>query len=121
MDKILQQKLVKFLKGRDEWRRSGGKNHIIMAHHPNSMLFARRHLGSSMFVLADFGRYSSQIANIDKDIIAPYKHVVRRLDARDSPSFQERPVLVYFQGAIYRKDVSFFAFLLFHFFTFSCS
>ncbi|CAH1442984.1 unnamed protein product [Lactuca virosa] len=83
MDKILQQKLVKFLKGRDEWRRSGGKNHIIMAHHPNSMLFARRHLGSSMFVLADFGR---------------------RLDARDSPSFQERPVLVYFQGAIYRKD-----------------
>ncbi|KAL7618146.1 probable arabinosyltransferase ARAD1 isoform X1 [Lactuca sativa] len=104
MDKILQQKLVKFLKGRDEWRRSGGKNHIIMAHHPNSMLFARRHLGSSMFVLADFGRYSSQIANIDKDIIAPYKHVVRRLDARDSPSFQERPVLVYFQGAIYRKD-----------------
>ncbi|KAI3736815.1 hypothetical protein L2E82_26802 [Cichorium intybus] len=104
MDKILQVKLVEYLKGRDEWKRSGGKDHIIIAHHPNSMLLARKHLGSAMFVLADFGRYSSQIANIDKDIIAPYKHVVRRLVARDSPSFDERPVLVYFQGAIYRKD-----------------
>ncbi|KAL4559290.1 hypothetical protein LXL04_031428 [Taraxacum kok-saghyz] len=104
MDKILQEKLVKFLKGRDEWRRTGGKDHIIMAHHPNSMLLARKHLGGARFLLADFGRYNSQIANIDKDVVAPYKHVVRRLNARDSPSFEERPVLVYFQGAIYRKD-----------------
>lgn len=104
IDKILQEKLVKYLKGRDEWRRSGGKDHLIMAHHPNSMLLARKPLGSAMLVLADFGRYPTQIANIDKDVIAPYKHVVRHLRNSDSPSFEVRPVLVYFQGAIFRKD-----------------
>ncbi|KAL7603111.1 hypothetical protein Lser_V15G18375 [Lactuca serriola] len=101
---ILQERLVEYLKGRDEWKRFGGKDHLIMAHHPNSMLIARWKLGSAMFVLADFGRYSNEIANVDKDVIAPYKHVVRTIDAKKSPSFEERPTLVYFQGAIYRKD-----------------
>ncbi|KAL4584058.1 hypothetical protein LXL04_008648 [Taraxacum kok-saghyz] len=101
---ILQEKLVEYLKGRDEWKRFGGKDHLIMAHHPNSMLLARWKLGSAMFLLADFGRYSNEIANIDKDVIAPYRHVVRSIDANNSPSFEKRPILVYFQGAIYRKD-----------------
>lgn len=101
---FLQARLVEYLEGQDEWKRFGGKDHLIMAHHPNSMLIARWKLGSAMFVLADFGRYSDQIANIDKDVIAPYKHVVRTIDASNSPPFEERPTLVYFQGAIYRKD-----------------
>lgn len=112
---ILQERLVEYLKGRDEWKRFGGKDHLIMAHHPNSMLIARWKLGSAMFVLADFGRYANEIANVDKDVIAPYKHVARTIDAKKSPSFEERPTLVYFQGAIYRKDVSFF-FLSFYYF-----
>ncbi|KAL8250483.1 hypothetical protein R6Q59_034176 [Mikania micrantha] len=101
---ILQEKLVKYLNGQDEWKRFGGKDHLIMAHHPNSMLIARWKLGSARFVLADFGRYSNKIANIDKDVIAPYRHVVRTVDPNNSPPFEERPKLVYFQGAIYRKD-----------------
>ncbi|KAI3785696.1 hypothetical protein L1987_44820 [Smallanthus sonchifolius] len=101
---VLQERMVEYLNGRDEWKRFGGKDHLIMAHHPNSMLIARWKLGSAMFVLADFGRYSDQIANIDKDVIAPYRHVVRTIDASNSPPFEERPTLVYFQGAIYRKD-----------------
>ncbi|KAI3759302.1 hypothetical protein L6452_07013 [Arctium lappa] len=101
---ILQERLVEYLKGRDEWKRFGGKDHLIMAHHPNSMLMARWKLGSAMLVLADFGRYSDRIANIEKDVVAPYKHVVRSIDANKSPPFEERPTLVYFQGAIYRKD-----------------
>ncbi|GJX97777.1 probable arabinosyltransferase ARAD1 [Tanacetum coccineum] len=101
---ILQERLVEYLNSRDEWKRSGGKDHVIMAHHPNSMLIARWKLGSAMFILADFGRYLDQIANVDKDVIAPYKHVVRSIDPKNSPPFEERPTLVYFQGAIYRKD-----------------
>ncbi|GAA0168187.1 glycosyltransferase [Lithospermum erythrorhizon] len=101
---MLQERLVKFLKDQDEWKRLDGKNHIIMAHHPNSMLNARTKLGSAMFVLADFGRYPAEIANLDKDVIAPYKHMVKTIPAENSPSFKERPTLIYFQGAIYRKD-----------------
>lgn len=106
VNKILQNKLVDFLIGRDEWKRLGGKDHLIVAHHPNSMLDARNNLGSAMFVLADFGRYPVEIANVDKDVIAPYKHVLRSNPVAESATFEGRPILVYFQGAIYRKDVS---------------
>ncbi|OMP04795.1 Exostosin-like protein [Corchorus olitorius] len=104
VNKMLQRKLVRFLRVRDEWKRFGGKDHVIVAHHPNSMLDARTELGSAMFVLADFGRYPTEVANLEKDIIAPYKHVVRTIPSGDSAPFEERPILVYFQGAIFRKD-----------------
>ncbi|KAK4402295.1 putative arabinosyltransferase A [Sesamum angolense] len=104
INRMLQEKLVEFLKGRKEWKRTGGRNHLIVAHHPNSMLIAREKLGAAMFVLADFGRYPIEIANIKKDVIAPYKHMVREIPAANSAPFDERPTLVYFQGAIYRKD-----------------
>ncbi|KAL5749172.1 hypothetical protein ACOSP7_023775 [Xanthoceras sorbifolium] len=104
VNKMLQKKLVEFLMDQDEWKRLGGQDHLIVAHHPNSMLDARRKLGSAMFVLADFGRYPVEIANVEKDIIAPYMHVVRTIPSDESAPFNKRPTLVYFQGAIYRKD-----------------
>lgn len=103
-DRLLQERLVEFLKSQDEWKRFDGKDHLIVAHHPNSLLYARNFLGSAMFVLSDFGRYSSAIANLEKDIIAPYVHVVKTISNNESASFEKRPVLAYFQGAIYRKD-----------------
>lgn len=106
INKILQARLVQFLMDRDEWRRLGGKDHIILAHHPNSMLDARETLGSARFVLADFGRYPKEVANLEKDIIAPYRHVVQTVSSNQSAPFEKRPTLAYFQGAIYRKDVS---------------
>lgn len=109
VDRMLQDKLVEFLKGRDEWMRLGGKDHLIIAHHPNSMLVARTKLGSAMFVLADFGRYPIEIANLEKDIIAPYKHIVRSIAGGNSAPFEMRSILIYFQGAIYRKDVCCFS------------
>ncbi|XP_009609029.1 probable arabinosyltransferase ARAD2 [Nicotiana tomentosiformis] len=104
LNRILQDRVVEYLRSRDEWKLKGGADHLIVAHHPNSMLVARKKLGSAMFVLADFGRYRAETANIEKDVIAPYKHMVRTLDAENSPSFRQRDILVYFQGAIYRKD-----------------
>ncbi|XP_045823092.1 probable arabinosyltransferase ARAD1 [Trifolium pratense] len=104
VNKMLQDRLVHFLKGRKEWKRSGGKNHLIVAHHPNSLVDARRDLASAMLILADFGRYPVELANIKKDIIAPYRHLVGTIPSAESPSYDERPTLVYFQGAIYRKD-----------------
>ncbi|KAK6123034.1 hypothetical protein DH2020_043230 [Rehmannia glutinosa] len=92
-DRMLQEKLVEFLFGRKEWRRLGGRDHLIVAHHPNSMLTARKKLGSCMFVLSDFGRYSTKIANLKKDVIAPYKHMVRTIPVENSASFDERPTL----------------------------
>lgn len=102
-DMLMQGELVKFLMNQEEWKRWGGKDHLIVAHHPNSMLEARKNLGSAMFLLADFGRYPVEIANIKKDVVAPYKHLVNSV-RKDSAPFGGRPLLLYFQGAIYRKD-----------------
>ncbi|KAG2272783.1 hypothetical protein Bca52824_067338 [Brassica carinata] len=104
-DRELQDKVVKFVTAQKEWKHSGGKDHVIMAHHPNSMSTARHKLYPAMFVVADFGRYSPRVANVDKDIVAPYKHLVPSY-VNDTSGFDARPVLLYFQGAIYRKAVS---------------
>lgn len=103
---MLQKKLVEFLTVQEEWKRSGGRDHVIMAHHPNSMLDARMKLWPCMFILADFGRYPPNVANVEKDVIAPYKHMIRTF-VNDSSGFDERPTLMFFQGAIYRKDGGF--------------
>lgn len=102
-NKVLQEMLLSFLTTQKEWKRSGGRDHLIVAHHPNSMLDARMKLWPATFILADFGRYPPNIANVEKDVIAPYKHVIRTF-VNDSAGFDSRPTLLYFQGAIYRKD-----------------
>ncbi|KAL8130318.1 hypothetical protein V2J09_019473 [Rumex salicifolius] len=104
LDRRLQRQLVEFVMSRNEWKRHGGKDHVIVPHHPNSMLYARKSLGSASYVLADFGRYPSKVANLDKDVIAPYKHVVNAIHENASAPFDQRPILAYFQGAIHRKD-----------------
>lgn len=102
-NRLLQEKLIKFLSVKEEWKRSGGRDHVFVAHHPNSMLEARAKLGQSIFILADFGRYLPTIANVEKDVIAPYKHLVKTF-VNDSAGFEDRPTLLYFQGAIMRKE-----------------
>lgn len=109
-NRLLQDKMVKYLTAQDEWIRSGGRDHVIMAHHPNSMLDARMKVWPAMFILSDFGRYPPSIANLHKDVIAPYKHVIRNF-IDDNSTFDSRPTLLYFQGAIYRKDVRSLPFL----------
>ncbi|XP_010513094.1 PREDICTED: probable arabinosyltransferase ARAD1 isoform X2 [Camelina sativa] len=101
-DRELQDNLVRYVTSQKEWKISGGKDHVIMAHHPNSMSTARHKLYPAMFVVADFGRYSPRVANVEKDIVAPYKHLVPSY-VNDTSGFDDRPILLYFQGAIYRK------------------
>jgi hypothetical protein len=55
---------------------------------------------AGIFVVADFGRYGAEVAN---DVVAPYKHVIPRFDADDA-GFGLRPTLLFFQGAIVRKQ-----------------
>ncbi|KAM0977685.1 hypothetical protein ACFX13_014007 [Malus domestica] len=105
-NKVLQDKLVKYVTAQKEWKRSGGRDHLIVAHHPNSLLDARMSLWPATFILSDFGRYPPNVANVEKDVIAPYKHVIKSY-VNDSSTFDSRPTLLYFQGAIYRKDGGF--------------
>ncbi|KAJ7529689.1 hypothetical protein O6H91_15G062200 [Diphasiastrum complanatum] len=102
-NEVLQQRLVKFLLKQEAWKASEGRNHIIPMHHPNSLNVGRQHLRNAMFVVADFGRYSKEVANVAKDVVAPYKHIVPYFH-NDNTSFDSRKILLFFQGAIIRKE-----------------
>ncbi|KAF9612900.1 hypothetical protein IFM89_004316 [Coptis chinensis] len=67
-NKMLQEKLVRYLTSQEEWK-----------------------------------RYPPIVANVEKDVISPYKHVIRTF-VHDLSGFENRPTLLNFQGAIYRKD-----------------
>ncbi|KAI4997336.1 hypothetical protein ZWY2020_052678 [Hordeum vulgare] len=102
-DMYLQEKLVRFLVAQPEWKRSGGTDHVVVAHHPNSLLHARSALFPAVFVLSDFGRYHPRVASLEKDLIAPYRHMAKTF-VNDTAGFDDRPTLLYFRGAIYRKE-----------------
>lgn len=102
-DMYLQEKLVRYLVAQPEWKRSGGADHVVVAHHPNSLLHARSALFPAVFVLSDFGRYHPRVASLEKDLIAPYRHMAKTF-LNDTAGFDDRPTLLYFRGAIYRKE-----------------
>ena len=102
-DMYLQEKLVRYLVAQPEWKRSGGADHVVVAHHPNSLLHARSALFPTVFVLSDFGRYHPRVASLEKDLIAPYRHMAKTF-LNDTAGFDDRPTLLYFRGAIYRKE-----------------
>jgi hypothetical protein len=101
----LQAELLAFLKAHPAWA-ARREDHVVVIHHPNSMVAMRGEFRKVMFVVADFGRYGAEVANLRKDVVAPYKHVIPSFqdDASGAASFESRPTLLFFQGAIVRKQ-----------------
>lgn len=66
----------------------------------------RDYLNASILVVSDFGRLKKTVARLQKDVVAPYAHVVHTYE-QDSAldPFSERKTLLFFQGRISRKDV----------------
>ncbi|MCO5596288.1 hypothetical protein L7F22_050349 [Adiantum nelumboides] len=105
-DEELQRKVVEYVVKQKAWKRSKGRDHVIVMHHPNSLHMARALLGEAIFIVADFGRASSKVSHLGKDVVAPYKHIVPTF-FEDHFSFESRPTLLFFQGAIHRKEGGF--------------
>lgn len=105
IDKKLQIDVVDMLKQSKSWQRSGGRDHVIVIHHPNAFRFLRDEVNASIFVVADFGRYPRSVSFLKKDVVAPYVHVVDTYVNDDSSDpFESRTTLLYFRGRIKRKD-----------------
>ncbi|KAI5076603.1 hypothetical protein GOP47_0008668 [Adiantum capillus-veneris] len=105
-DEELQRKVVEYVVRQEAWKRSRGRDHVIVMHHPNSLQMARELLGEAIFIVADFGRVSSKVSHLGKDVVAPYKHIIPTF-YEDHTSFESRPTLLFFQGALHRKEGGF--------------
>ncbi|KAH7306415.1 hypothetical protein KP509_22G010300 [Ceratopteris richardii] len=104
-DHRLQIEILEFLHNSSWWQQSGGQDHILVMHHPNSLRYIREDLNSTTFIVADFGRYSQRVARLRKDVVAPYMHVVDTyVDDNFEDPFEARKILLFFRGTIRRKD-----------------
>lgn len=67
----------------------------------------RKALNQSIFVVADFGRNNKTVSRLNKDVVAPYVHVLPSYTQDNSRDpFAARKTLLFFQGRVRRKAVS---------------
>ncbi|KAH7445335.1 hypothetical protein KP509_01G003000 [Ceratopteris richardii] len=104
-DRLLQVDVVEFLKKSPWYQRSGGRDHVLVVHHPNAFRFMRELLNTSIFIVADFGRFPHDVAWLGKDIVAPYYHMVEKYENDNvTDPFRARTTLLFFRGQTRRKD-----------------
>ncbi|XP_076916313.1 putative arabinosyltransferase ARAD1 [Bidens hawaiensis] len=105
-DQQLQVDMLEFLRKSDYWQRTSGRDHVIPMHHPNAFRFLREQVNASILIVADFGRFPKSMSTLQKDVVAPYKHVVESfLDDGDDSSnpYKLRTTLLFFRGRTVRK------------------
>lgn len=104
-DRLLQVEIVDFLHNSSWWQQSLGQDHVLVMHHPNALRFVREDLNSSIFIVADFGRFSERVARLRKDVVAPYMHVVNTyINDNLTDPFEARNTLLFFRGRVRRKN-----------------
>ncbi|XP_031477834.1 probable arabinosyltransferase ARAD1 [Nymphaea colorata] len=105
VDRKLQADVLRILSESKYWQQAGGRDHVIPMHHPNAFRFLRDGVNASILIVADFGRYPKSLSSLQKDIVAPYVHVVESFTDDDAPDpFNSRPSLLFFRGRTIRKD-----------------
>ncbi|KAM7279765.1 hypothetical protein ACFE04_006899 [Oxalis oulophora] len=98
-DHQLQVDLLEFLRQSKYWLKSGGRDHVIPMTHPNAFKYLRDQVNASMLVVVDFGRYPKTTANLRKDVVSPYVHVVDSfMDDNGPDPFESRHTLLFFRG-----------------------
>lgn len=104
MDKQLQAGIVEMLSKSKWWQASQGRDHVLVVHHPNAFRHYRDVLNQSIFVVADFGRNNETVSRLNKDVVAPYVHVLPTYAEENSVDpFSARKTLLFFQGRVRRK------------------
>ncbi|KAI3817459.1 hypothetical protein L1987_11250 [Smallanthus sonchifolius] len=105
IDRQLQVDILKFLRQSIYWQRTEGRDHVIPMHHPNAFRFLREEVNASILIVADFGRYSKNMSNLQKDVVAPYMHVMESfLDDNSLDPYNSRTTLLFFRGRTVRKS-----------------
>ncbi|KAM0009083.1 putative xylogalacturonan beta-1,3-xylosyltransferase [Helianthus debilis subsp. tardiflorus] len=104
-DRQLQVDILEILRKSKYWQRTSGRDHVIPMHHPNAFRFLREEVNASILIVADFARFPRSMASLQKDVVAPYKHVVESfMDDDSSNPYKLRTTLLFFRGRTVRKS-----------------
>ncbi|XP_057756778.1 probable arabinosyltransferase ARAD1 [Arachis stenosperma] len=101
-DEENQEALVEWLEAQEYWKRSNGRDHVIVASDPNAMYRVLDRVRNCVLLVADFGRLRPDQGSLVKDVVVPYSHRIRSYDG--DVSVENRKTLLFFMGNRYRKE-----------------
>ncbi|XP_050232209.1 probable arabinosyltransferase ARAD1 [Mercurialis annua] len=101
-DEEMQEQLVEWLEQQEYWKRSNGRDHVIVAGDPNAMYRVLDRVKNAVLLLSDFGRVRGDQGSLVKDVIIPYAHRINVY--KGDISVDDRKTLLFFMGNRYRKD-----------------
>ncbi|MED6206154.1 putative arabinosyltransferase arad1 [Stylosanthes scabra] len=101
-DEETQEALVEWLEGQEYWHRNGGRDHVFTAADPKSLLHVMDKIKNSVLLVVGFGRLRGDQGSLVKDVVVPYPHRLRTYEG--DLGLQNRPTLLFFMGARFRKE-----------------
>jgi len=102
-DEENQEALMEWLEMQEFWKRSKGRDHVIVASDPNAMYRVVDRVKHCVLLVSDFGRLRPDQGSLVKDVIVPYSHRIRTYDG--GVGVDKRNTLLFFMGNRYRKEV----------------
>ncbi|XP_057417690.1 probable arabinosyltransferase ARAD1 [Lotus japonicus] len=101
-DEENQEALVEWLERQEYWKRSNGRDHVIVASDPNAMYRVIDQVKNCVLLVSDFGRVRPDQGSLVKDVVVPYSHRIRTYEG--DVGVDNRNTLLFFMGNRYRKE-----------------
>ncbi|XP_027919081.1 probable arabinosyltransferase ARAD1 isoform X1 [Vigna unguiculata] len=101
-DEENQEALVEWLEEQEYWKRSNGRDHVIVASDPNAMYRVIDRIKNCVLLVSDFGRLRPDQGSLVKDVVVPYSHRIRTYPG--DVGVADRKTLLFFMGNRYRKE-----------------
>ncbi|CAJ1972924.1 unnamed protein product [Sphenostylis stenocarpa] len=101
-DEENQDALVEWLEEQEYWKRSNGRDHVIVASDPNAMYRVIDRIKNCVLLVSDFGRLRPDQGSLVKDVVVPYSHRIKTYAG--DVGVADRKTLLFFMGNRYRKE-----------------
>lgn len=102
-DAEAQEELVAWLEEQEQWRRSKGRDHVVVCQNPNALRRVKERVKNAVWLVSDSRRVRPHHASLAKDVVVPYSHRISTY--RGGIGVENRKTLLFFMGNRFRPGV----------------